>query len=138
MQPESLLQSIQYGGSNFLLDIIWLPSVLCFKDACPYQHNLLEHCPGWQTTPSNLGFVQPMRHSSSDHLLGLLWPNLTSSFTNTDSYNSVLPILGLLNVLGLGPLPNIYIDTFYWAYHPYNNNNNNFNNLKVWVILETC
>ena len=37
MWPQSQLQSIQYGGSSFLLDIIWLSFVLCFQDACPYQ-----------------------------------------------------------------------------------------------------
>ena len=40
MQPESQLQSIQCGGISFLLDISWLPFVLCFHDAYPYQQNL--------------------------------------------------------------------------------------------------
>ena len=35
-----------------------------------------------------------------------------------------LSVLGLLNVIGLSPRHNIYIDTYYWAYHSYNNNNN--------------
>ena len=61
-------------------------------------------------------------HSSTDHLLGLLWPNLTSSLTNTDSHYSVLQVLGLINVLRLGPQPNIYINTYYWTHHPYNMN----------------
>ena len=72
MWPKSQLQSIQCGGSSFLLDIIWLPSVLCFQDVCPYQQNLLECCPRWQTTLLDLGFAQPRRHSSLDHILGIL------------------------------------------------------------------
>ena len=72
IQPKNQLQSIQCGGNSFLLDIIWLSSILCFQDACPYQQNLLERCPGWQTTPLDLGFVQPRMYSSSDHLLRLL------------------------------------------------------------------
>ena len=72
IRPESQLQSIQCGGSSFLLDIIWLSSILCFQDACPYQQNLLECCPRQQTTPSNLGFAQLMMHSFLNHLLGLL------------------------------------------------------------------
>ena len=36
MWSESQLQSIQCGGNSFLLDIIWLPSILCFQDAYPY------------------------------------------------------------------------------------------------------
>ena len=90
-----------------------------FYDACPCQYNLLECSLGWQTTPLNLGFAQPRRHSYSNHLLGLLWPNLISSFTNTDSHNNALLIFKLLNVLGLGPWSNTYINTYYWAYHPY-------------------
>ena len=72
MRPESQLQSNQCGGSSFFLDIIWLSSVLCSQDACSYQQILLECCPGWQTTPSDLDFAQPRMHSSLDHLLGLL------------------------------------------------------------------
>ena len=72
MLPENQLQSIQCGGSSFFLDIIWLHSVLCLQDACPYQQNLLERCPRWQTTSLDLGFAQLRRHSSLDHLLGLL------------------------------------------------------------------
>ena len=91
MWPESQLQSIQYGNSKFLLDISWLPSVLFFHDAYPYQQNLLEHFLGWLTTPSDLCFAKPRRHSSLDHLLGLLGPNPTSSFTNTVSHDSIYP-----------------------------------------------
>ena len=40
IRPKSQLQSIQYGGISFLLDIIWLPFVLCFQDVCPYQWSL--------------------------------------------------------------------------------------------------
>ena len=46
-------------------------------------------------------------------------PHITSSFTNMDSHNSILPILRLLSVLGLDPWPNIYINTYYCAYYPY-------------------
>ena len=42
-----------------------------------------------QTTPLYLGFAQSRRHSSLDHLLELLWPDLTSSLTNTDSYDNI-------------------------------------------------
>ena len=120
MRSKSLLQSIQCSGSSFLLNIIWLSSVLCFQDACLYQQNLLERCPEWQTTISDLGFAQPRMHSSSDHLLGLLWPNFTSLLTNMDSYDNVLPVFRLFNIIGLSPRPNIYLNTYYWAYHPNN------------------
>ena len=31
---------------------------------CPYQQSLLERCPRWQTTFSDLGYAQLMMHSS--------------------------------------------------------------------------
>ena len=41
------------------------------------------------------------------------------------------PVLGLLNVLRLGPRPNIYINTYYWAHHPYNSPSK-FSSLAHW------
>ena len=58
---ESQLQSIQCGGSNFLLDISQFPFVLYLHDVYHYQQNLLEHCPRWQTIPLDLCFAQPRR-----------------------------------------------------------------------------
>ena len=40
-----------------------------------------------------------------------------------------LPVLGLFNVLGLGPWPNIYIDMGSLTFHHYNTNSNNF---RIW------
>ena len=39
---QSQLQSIQCGGSSFLLDISELPSFLYVHNSCPYQWNFLE------------------------------------------------------------------------------------------------
>ena len=42
IRPESQLQSIQCGGSSFLLDISQLPFVLYVHNAYSYQQNILK------------------------------------------------------------------------------------------------
>ena len=57
MQPESQLQSIQCGGSSFLLDIFQLPFVLYVHKAYPHQQNVLERRLRQQNTLSDIHFV---------------------------------------------------------------------------------
>ena len=91
MWPESQLQSIQCGGSNFLLDISQSSYVSYLLDVYAYQQNFLDCCLGWRTTVSDLNFDQPRWHPSLDHFPRLSRPYLTSSFTNADSFDNVSP-----------------------------------------------
>ena len=119
MRPEGQLQSIQYGGSSFLLDIPQLLFVLCFYDIYPYQQNLPERCFGWQNTPSYLYFAQSRRHSSSDqlskpsrldHFLYSLMRTSMAAFTHPRTTRS----------LQTGPPAQyIYRHTYNQAYHSY-------------------
>ena len=68
MLLEGQLQSIQCGGSIFFLDILGLLPILCFCNTYPYQQNFLERSLRRQTTSSDLGSGQLMRHSSLAHL----------------------------------------------------------------------
>ena len=65
MRPESQLGCIQCGGSSFSQDILGFSSILCSYNAYLCPQNFLNHSPGRQTTSTDLGFGQPMRHSSS-------------------------------------------------------------------------
>ena len=67
MQSESQLQSNNTVVAVFSLNILGLPSVLCFCNAYLCQQNFLKHPPGRQTTSTNLDLGQPRRHSSSPY-----------------------------------------------------------------------
>ena len=73
----------------FSLDILGLPSVLCFCNAHSYRHNFLERSPELQTTSVDLNLDQSRMHSSSKNPSGPFRPKMTSSFTKTNSLDNV-------------------------------------------------
>ena len=105
IRSESQLQSIQYGGISFFLDIIWLPFVLCFQDVYPYQQSL-----------QNIA-LDGRPHCRSSALLSRGSIHLRTTFL--DSYDQTSP----LHLLTRTPITVIYLSSDYlmssdWASDP--------------------
>ena len=120
MGLESQLQSVQCGGSNFPLNILQP-----FSLSCSFFILILIS-----------GMVRNVTLDGKPHLLTLALfsrgriPPRTTLLDHHDQISPLHPptwilmtlftVLGLLNVLRLGLWPNIHINIYSQAYHPYN------------------